>query len=279
MAKAPAATVKAKAAPKKDAVKAKAAQPKVKVAGTVPAAATPVDTAQQAVPTQAAALASPQPSKEEAKMTAAAPAVKTVKMDDDRVVDFVGKRKMLKEEIFKDGKVYVRVDFITGETRTLELHDKLMQKFAAHGASQKLGDEIAGVEDVEDAIMAIDELMARLQTGEWSAKRQSDGIAGTSILARALMEQSGKPMDAVKLFLNGKTAAEKMAMRKNPKVAPIIKRLEDEKAARSKPKAEKPGLDVTGLLDQLSGKAPVPAEAADGEAATDGQADGGEAAA
>ena len=71
--------------------------------------------------------------------------VETVTMTDGRVVDFAGKRKLLKESsVSADGKVQVRLDFRNGETRLFTLPDSLLTKFAAHGAEQKLGDEIAG---------------------------------------------------------------------------------------------------------------------------------------
>ena len=44
--------------------------------------------------------------------------VETVTMTDGRVVDFAGKRKLLKESsVNADGKVQVRLDFRNGETR------------------------------------------------------------------------------------------------------------------------------------------------------------------
>jgi hypothetical protein len=176
----------------------------------------------------------------------------SVTMDDERIVDFVGKRKMLKESIFNaDGSVSVRLDFVNGETRLFALPEALFNKFAAHGAEQKLGDEIAGLEDVEDAVLAIDELTERLAAGTWGVARVSGGMAGTSILARALAEHSGKPAEAIKTFLASKTQAEKVALRQNPAIAPIVGRLMAEKAAKST-KAGKPAIDTDSMLDTLS---------------------------
>lgn len=162
--------------------------------------------------------------------------VNTVKMDDERLVEFSGKRKMIKESLFgADGSVKVRLDFVNGETRTFTLPDGLMAKFAAHGAEQKLGDEIAGEGDVEDCIMAIDALMARLEVGtdaSWAAKRETSGMAGTSVLAKALVEQSGKSIEVIKAFLFNKTQAEKVALRANPAIKPIIARIEEEKLSK-----------------------------------------------
>lgn len=171
----------------------------------------------------------------------------TVKMDDERVVDFPGKRRMVKESIFNaDGSVAVRLDFVNGETRTFTIPPALMTKFAAHGAEQKLGDEASGLEDVEDAILAIDELCERLSAGDWSIRREASGLAGTSVLARALVEVTGKSASEVKAFLATKSQAEKVAMRSNERVAPIIARLASEKAKKG------PAIDTTALLGELA---------------------------
>lgn len=171
----------------------------------------------------------------------------TVTMDDGRVVEFAGKRKMLKESIFSpEGDVKVRLDFVNGETRILTLGEQLFQKFAAHGAEQKLGDEIAGLEDVEDCILAIDGLMERLDKGEWAVKREANGLAGTSILARALHQHTGKPMSAIKEFLAAKSHGEKVALRQNAAIAPIIAELEANKVR--KPST----VDTDSLLGELA---------------------------
>ena len=66
-------------------------------------------------------------------------------------------------------------------------------KFAAHGAEQKLGDEIAGLEDVDDCVIAIDSLIDRLYNGEWSVKREAGGMAGNY----AVSNQKGKSFPRV----------------------------------------------------------------------------------
>lgn len=193
------------------------------------------------------------------------PVIKTVTMDDERIVEFTGKRKMLKETIIEDGVVKVRFDFVNGETRTFTIPSALILKFAGHGCEQKFGDEISGVEDVEDCIMAIDELAERLGKGDlnaWNSKREANGMAGTSVLAKALVEHSGKPIEAIKAFLATKTQAEKVALRNNAAIRPIIERLEQAKAAK------KTGVDTDALLGELSGE---------GAASEQTETDGGEA--
>lgn len=176
--------------------------------------------------------------------------INTVTMTDGRVVDFVGKRKLLKESsVTPNGAIQTRLDFVNGETRVFTIPDALLAKFASHGAEQKLGDEIAGVEELDDAVMAVDELIDRLYNGEWGVARDKSGLAGASILMRALVESTGKTADEIKKFLFDKTAAQKAALRTNPKIKPIVDRLEAEKAAKSKKKADT--VDTDALLSQL----------------------------
>lgn len=174
--------------------------------------------------------------------TKAKTAVEVVKMQDGREISFVGKRKLLKESIIDDRGVAVRLDFRNGETRDFVIPPALLNQFAAHGAEQKLGDETAGTEDVDDMTLDVDALIERLNKGEWTTKREGGGMSGTSVLLRALVELSGKTAEQIKLFLQGdpssedpekkraKTNAEKTALRNSPKLKPIVERLESEKA-------------------------------------------------
>lgn len=179
--------------------------------------------------------------------------IETVTMADGRIVEFAGKRRLLKESIIDaDGTAQVRLDFRNGETRLFTIPENLFAKFACHGAEQKLGDEIAGLKgtngaeaDIEDAVLAIDELIDRLYNGEWSQKREASGMAGTSVLIRALVEHTGKTVEAIKAFLSGKTQAEKIALRNNPKVKPVIERLEAEKVTK------KTAVDTDAMLGEL----------------------------
>ena len=191
-------------------------------------------------------------------MAKAEPVITTVTMDDGRVVDFPGKRKLQKTStISADGVVTVRLDYVNGETRLFTMPESLKARFAAHGAEQKLGDQIAGLKgkdggeaDIDDCVFAVDELMDRLNKGEWSLTAAAgNGMAGSSVLAKALVEHTGKPMDKIKEFLSGKTHAEKVALRGNDKLKVIVERLEAEKAARSTSKGSP--VDTNALLGEL----------------------------
>lgn len=170
-----------------------------------------------------------------------------VKMEDERIVEFAGKRKLLKSSfVTEDGRVQTRLDFRNGSTRLFTIPANLLAKFAGHGAEQKLGDEIAGLDDVEDCVIAIDELIDRLYNGEWGVKREANGMAGTSVLLKALVEYSGKTREQMAAWLKDKTQAQKMALRANPKVKAIIDRIEAEKASKGAK------VDTDAMLGELA---------------------------
>jgi hypothetical protein len=174
--------------------------------------------------------------------------VTTVKMADGREVGFAGKRKMLKTPIDgADGAVGVRFDFLNGETRTVMIapSDKLFGKFAQHGLSQKVGDETAGDEKVEDCVLHVDAIVERLGKGDWGVERTGagDGFSGASVVIKAIMEATGKDINFVKAHLETKLAAGKEAgltrqklyaafRAPNTRTAAIIARLEAEKASK-----------------------------------------------
>lgn len=171
--------------------------------------------------------------------------VEVVKMNDGREVSFAGKRKAIKSSDFVDGEVKVRIDFRNGTSKTYTVPASLVNRAACHGGEQKFGDSYAGVEDVEDMIQACDEVQENLDKGDWSARVEGSGVAGSSVLAKALVELTGKTMDEIKAFLKTKKQADKLALRNSSKLKPIIERLEAEKVA----KATK--VDTSALLAEI----------------------------
>ena len=179
---------------------------------------------------------------------------RTVTMDDGRVVDFPGKTRLIKTTAkTPEGALQVRLDFESGETRLFTLRADMVADFALHGASQKLGDEISGIEDIEDAVEAVDQLIQRLDAGQWNTARQpGSGMAGASILAKALVKVTGQSVQTVRDYLAKQDNKVKSALRLEPSVAAAIKVLEAEKAARAAAKG-KPveTVDVAAKLAEL----------------------------
>lgn len=160
--------------------------------------------------------------------------VEVVKMSDGRDVSFAGKRKAIKTSDFVNGEVQVRIDFRNGITKTYRVPVWMVERAACHGGEQKFGDSYAGVDDIEDMIAACDAVQENLDKGDWTSRVEGSGVAGSSVLARALAElQPSKSMDDIKAWLKGKTQADKIALRNSSKVKPIIERLEAEKVAKS----------------------------------------------
>lgn len=178
----------------------------------------------------------------------AATVVEAVTMTDGRVVNFAGKKKMVKSSEISGDAIAVTLDFRNGETRTFLVPAGLLARFAAHGAEQKLGDAIAGVAEVEDCVLAIDDLTKQLDGGNWGVVREKGGMAGTSVLIRALVEFTGKTVEAIKEYLAPKTQAEKLALRNNAKIKPIVERIEAEKAS----KKTGAGVNTDAMLDELA---------------------------
>lgn len=171
-----------------------------------------------------------------------------VTLTDGRVVEFGAKQKLQKNStIAEDGTVTTELIFKNGEIRTFTPPAALIARFVAHGVEQKLGDCIAGETDPDDQVLAVEDLIARLSAGEWNIGRSSAGsFAGTSILARALVEVSGKTAEEIKTYLSTKSQAEKIALRGSEKLRPVIQRLEAEKQSKSKT-----SVDTDSLLGEL----------------------------
>ena len=169
-----------------------------------------------------------------------------VQMTDGRVVLFNKKQRLLREStIAETGEISLRLDFRSGETRSFVLRPDMLAQFAAHGASQKLGDEIAGEADDNDAVVAVDDLIARLNNGEWSVGRKAGEFAGVSNLIRALVEATGKTIEDIKAYLSTKTKPEKAALGLSSKIRPILARIEAEKPSK------KVIVDTDSLLSEL----------------------------
>lgn len=173
-------------------------------------------------------------------------AIDSVAMNDGRVVDFSGKQRCKVDTYENEQGLHVQLDFRNGESRIFRMQPLMVAQFAMHGAKQKLVDEMAGIKDLDDAVLAVDELIERLDNGEWTQKRAAgEGIAGTSVLLRALVEFTGKSVPEVKAKLKSMSQTEKMAMRANAKLKPIIERMEAEKANKS-------NVDTDSLLDAFA---------------------------
>tara|TARA_R110000868_G_scaffold51197_1_gene162653 strand:+ start:963 stop:1637 length:675 start_codon:yes stop_codon:yes gene_type:complete len=197
-----------------------------------------------------------------------------VTLTDGRISKFAGKRKVNKETVIDESKieldeeagilqisagaVSVRMDFRNGDTRTIPLPLKLISRFAGHGGEQKFGDELASPADKplseEDMVVAIDDLNAVIQKGDWGRTRESSGgaVSGAHFVVQALIESTtparaaaGKPpltVEQVKDYLQKRLDGDKDLTRKalydsfrvaSTETGKIIKRLEEAKLEKT----------------------------------------------
>lgn len=175
-----------------------------------------------------------------------------VVMEDGRTVEFAASRKTDKTILEDAGgnAIGVRIDFVSGATRTLlfsELSNGILLQSCGHGISQKAGDNYASVKEVDDMVLAVDEIFTRLRAGDWAAKGEpGDSTNGASIVIKAIMEVTSKDITFVKNFLQGKLDAAKARGEKlsrqelynsfrvpTSKTGQVIKRMEEEKLSKS----------------------------------------------
>jgi hypothetical protein len=135
--------------------------------------------------------------------------------------------------------------FANGEQLVMRgdaLNTDIQAHATMHGLKQKLVDaaaisrnpETGRAATVQDKYDAVKTVYDRLLAGAWNANREG-GTANGGLLFRALlrMYQGRKTEQDIREFLEGKSDAEKTALRKNPRVAQIIEdiRAETGKAA------------------------------------------------
>lgn len=149
--------------------------------------------------------------------------------------------------------------FADGRVLSLDantLADNIRHDAMLHGLKQKLVDgaaiarnpetgRSATLDDKFNAVLEIYSRITDLTSPSWNKGRASgEGDGGNSLLLRALCKMSGKSPAVMAAALEGKTKAEKAALRTNPKVAAIIAELQAERLAQQ-------GIDGAALLDEL----------------------------
>lgn len=181
-----------------------------------------------------------------------------VTMEDQREVQFAGTRRTNKEilGVGDDGAgiaTGVRFDFRNGKTRQILLTDvpeKTRAYAAAHGLSQKIGDEWSNSKELsdDDIVLTCDEMIARLkgEDGWFAETTGGDSMAGTSVVLQALTEVTGKSLEQAKAFIEKKIADAKargeslsrqqlyLSLRRpDSKTGQAIRRIEEEKAMKN----------------------------------------------
>lgn len=148
--------------------------------------------------------------------------------------------------------------FAHGEALTLhprDLNEAVREQAVLHGLKQKLVDAAAISRNTEtgrpatitDKYNAVKTVFDRITgpEGQWNANREGGGQTG-GLLAQALfrMYDGRRTAEQIKAFLDGKTDAEKTALRRSPKIAEIIETIRAEKVKPA-------NIDTDALLGEL----------------------------
>ena len=145
------------------------------------------------------------------------------------------------------------------ELRPTTLGPDIREQALFHGLKQKLVDAAAISRDpetgrsatVEDKFRAVSAVYERLLAGQWNATRgEGSGTGSGGLLFAALMRlYPSKGADTLREYLGGLTPGQQSALRKNPRVAPVIEEIKAERAADDD--GDEPGADLLAGLENM----------------------------
>ncbi len=134
-----------------------------------------------------------------------------------------------------------------------DLSDAIFRQAAVHGITQKLIDAAALSRDPEtgkpatpaDKYARVKAVADRLMAGgPWNALKVAGPKGGVLFAALVTMYAGKRSPEQVREWLDGKTKAEQHALRTNPQVADVVRKIEAEYAAKS-------GVDSDAMLGEL----------------------------
>ena len=145
---------------------------------------------------------------------------------------------------FRDGRnIVVQVGDLQPHILTQAIMHGLKQKLV-DGAAISRNPDTGKPASLDDKYDAVAEIADRLIAGEWNKRREGGETGGLLLRALLRMYDGRKTRDDVVAFLDGKTDAEKVALRNNPKVAAIIAEIKAERVADS-------SIDSDAILGEL----------------------------
>lgn len=119
------------------------------------------------------------------------------------------------------------------EIRTYAMMHGLKQKLV-DAAAIKRNEETGQPASAEDKFQAVEKVLNRLRSGHWNKPADEASEVGGGLLFRALKRlYPTATEDKLRKMLAEKSKAEQAAMRKHPKIAPIIEELKAEDAAKN----------------------------------------------
>jgi hypothetical protein len=150
------------------------------------------------------------------------------------------RNKVATKEISEEGVQILFSNEQVVAVQLSELSPEIVTQLALHGLSQKLGDSYAGVKgDAEEAVSLASAVAERLKNGEFNAKREGTGGTGkVTDLARALAEVAKKDLSEAVGRLDQMEKAEKLELRRHPRIAAVLARMAAERAAKAAEEAD-----------------------------------------
>ena len=102
-----------------------------------------------------------------------------VAMTDGRVVGFNKLTKVVRSSVIDEeaGTVVSTFDFRNGETRRFTSNPAILLRLAAYGAESKIGSTSDKTDSIDDCLLAVEDMIARLDKGEWTAPRKAGEFA------------------------------------------------------------------------------------------------------
>lgn len=133
------------------------------------------------------------------------------------------------------------------------LSDSIQHAALMHGLKQKLVDAAAisrnpdtgKTASIDDKYNAVKEVYDRLLAGQWNKTREGGSTKGGLLFRALCILYADKTPEAIRAFLEKKTAAEKTALRNTKKIADIIATLKDDDT-------DTDGVDTDALLGELN---------------------------
>lgn len=132
--------------------------------------------------------------------------------------------------VLENGKTEgIEIAFTDGRSVKVEfesLSPAIMEKLAAHGLAQKLGDSYSGVKgNIDEAYAECSSVADALLQGEWN--RRGEGVG--TILAEAIANLTGKKLAEVIAKLSEKSKEERDEIAKDVRVKAEVARIRAER--------------------------------------------------
>ena len=148
----------------------------------------------------------------------------------------------------------VTLAFSNGQTLSIDattLSGDIQAMATLHGLKQKLVDAAAISRNldtgrsatIDDKFAAVKEVYDRLLAGQWNKTREGGSVKGGLLFRALCILYADKTPEAIRAFLEKKTAAEKTALRNTAKIAAIIATFKEEPTD---------GIDTDELLGELA---------------------------